>query len=73
MAWDGNIRFTDQDVLQLIQDDPLSAERLKAIALRRMLEDAHRKLDAVGCDKMDEDGKIVPLKGETVHGAKEGL
>ena len=72
MAWDGNIRFTDQDILQLIQDDPLAAERLKAIALRRMLEDAHRQLDAAGSCKTEENGKVVPLKGETIHGAKEG-
>ena len=71
MVWDGNIRFTDQDILQLVQDDPLAAERLKAIALRRMLEDAHRQLDAFEIRKTDESGKVVPLKVEAVHGAEE--
>ena len=62
----------DPDILQLIQDDPLAAERLKAIALRRTLEVAHRQIDAVGSGKTEENSEVVPLRGGTAREAKEG-
>jgi hypothetical protein len=68
MTRDGTIVFTEEDVAELLRLNPLAAEQLKGIALRRRLSELERQLERQVGETADEivddsgDDRVVSLR-----------
>ena len=68
MTRDGTIVFTEEDVAGLLRFNPLAAEQLKSIALRRRLSELERQLERRVGETADEivgdseDDRVVSLR-----------